>query len=194
MKKLMLSIFFLVLTISLFAQMKFDLGIKGGVNFSKISFDANDYSAESVTKSHFGAFARVGWSRVFIQPEFYFSGKGGDVTSDVMSTMTSFDYTSMDIPVLLGFRVIKGKAFDLHIVAGPVFSIITSEDINSDELLNQSFYEDNYVGIQYGLGFDVLFLSFDARMENGLGDMYSQPGTTSGKNQTFMLSVGFKFL
>jgi len=194
MKKLLLSVFLLVLTISLFAQMKFDLGIKGGVNFSKISFDPDDYSAESVTKSHFGAFARVGWSRIFIQPEFYFSGKGGDVTSDVLSTMTSFDYTSMDIPVLLGFRLIKGKAFDLHVVAGPVFSNISSEEVTGDNLANQSFYEDNYMGIQYGLGFDVFFLSFDARMENGLGEFYTNPEGATGKNQTFMLSVGFKFL
>jgi len=194
MKKLLLSFCFLILVAQLFAQVKFDLGIKGGVNFSKLSFDGADYSAESVTKTHFGAFARVGVNRVFIQPEFYFSGKGGDISSDIMGTITSFDYKSMDIPVLLGFRIIKGKVFDLHAVAGPVFSIITSEDINSDELFNKSFYEDNYVGIQYGLGVDVLFLSFDARMENGLGNMYSQPGGASGTNQTFMLSVGFKIL
>ena len=193
MKKLMLSMILLALSVSLYAQVKFDLGIKGGVNFAKISFDVDDYSAESVTKSHFGAFARVGWSRIFIQPEFYFSGKGGDVTSNVMSTMTSFDYTSMDIPVLLGFRIIKGKAFDFHIVAGPVFSNITSEDVTGGDLANQSFYEDNYMGIQYGLGFDVFFLSFDARMENGLGEFYSQQGL-NGTNQNFMLSVGIKFL
>jgi hypothetical protein len=97
----------------------------------------------------------------------------------------------MDIPVLLGFRIIKGKPFDLHIVAGPVFSSITSQDLKGDNLFNKSFYEDNYFGIQYGLGIDVLFLTFDARMENGLGDFYSQAGK-GGQNQTFMLSVGFK--
>ena len=185
--------FLLLLTVSLFAQVNFDLGIKGGVNFSKISFDSEDYSAESVTKTHFGAFGRIGWSRVFIQPEVYFSGKGGDISSGILSTVTSFDYGSVDIPVLLGFRLIKGKVFDLHIIAGPVFSIITSEDITSDEVFDKSFYEDNYAGIQYGLGVDVLFLTFQARMENGLGEFYSQP-EIAGKNQTFMLSVGFKFL
>jgi hypothetical protein len=193
MKRLLLFVLFFVLSASLFAQLKFDLGLKGGVNFSKVSFNADDYSAESVTKSHFGAFCRVGWSRIFIQPEFYFSGKGGDVTSDIMSTMTSFDYQSMDIPVLLGFRIIKGKAFDLHIVAGPVFSNITTENIKGSDAVNKSFYEDHYYGIQYGLGFDVLFLSLDARMENGLGEFYSQQGY-NGTNQTFMLSLGFKIM
>jgi len=193
MIRLVLLVFFVVISVSLFAQVKFDLGLKGGANFSKISFDVDDYSSESVTKTHFGAFTRIGLNRIFIQPEFYFSGKGGDVTSNVFSTVTSFDYKTMDIPVLLGFRIIQGKTFDLHIVAGPVFSNITSEDVSGDNLTNKSFYKDNYVGIQYGLGFDILFLTFDARMENGLETFYSQP-EVSGKNQMLMLSVGFKIL
>ena len=193
MRKLLLSLLLITITASLSAQFKFDLGVKGGVNFSKLSFNMDDYSAESVTKSHFGAFGRVGWNRIFIQPEFYFSGKGGDITSDFMSTITSFYYKTMDIPVLLGYSLIKGEKFDLHVVAGPVFSNITSEDVKGDNLLNKSFYEDNYVGIQYGLGIDIFFLTFDARMENGLDEFYKQPGF-SVKNQTFMLSVGFKFL
>lgn len=190
---LLLSVFFFVIALTVFSQPKFDLGLKAGVNFSKISMSVDDYSAESVTKSHFGAFGRVGWDRIFVQPEFYFSGKGGDVTSHVLSTFTSFDYKTMDIPVLLGFRLIKGKVFDLHAVAGPVFSIITSEDVKGSNLANKSFYENHYMGIQYGLGIDVLFLTFDARIENGLGEFYTQP-LASGKNQIFMLSVGFKIL
>jgi len=195
MKKLGMSFLLLFVTVSLFAQLKFDLGLKAGVNFSKVSFDAEDYSAESITKSHFGAFGRIGWDRVFVQPEFYFSGKGGDVTKNIASTMTSFNYKSMDIPVLLGFRLIKGKAFDFHVVGGPVFSSVSSKEIKGENLLDKKFYEDNYFGIQYGVGVDVLFLTFDARMENGIGNLYSDPTITApGKNQTFMLSVGIKLL
>lgn len=60
-------------------------------------------------------------------------------------------------------------------------------------MVDKSFYEDNYFGIQYGVGVDVLFLTFDARMENGMGEFYTNP-TVAGKNKTFMLSVGIKFL
>jgi hypothetical protein len=192
MKKLFLIGILAMITSSLFAQFTFDLGVKGGVNFSKISFDVEDYSAESVTKTHFGAFARLGGERVYIQPEFYFSGKGGDVTSDIMETAASFDYKTFDIPVLLGIKLIDGKSVDLNILGGPVFSNITSKDIAGDNLADKSFYENNYYGIQYGLSIDVLFLTFDARMENGLGDFYKQ-ADVSGKNQNFMISVGFRF-
>jgi hypothetical protein len=109
-----------------------------------------------------------------------------------METAASFDYKTMDIPVLLGFKLINGKSFDLHVLGGPVFSNITSQDVKGDNLADKSFYENNYYGIQYGLSIDVLFLTLDARMENGLSDFYKQ-SETSGKNQNFMISVGFRF-
>jgi hypothetical protein len=193
MKRLFLVSVFAVIAVSSFAQLTFDLGVKGGVNFSKISLDVEDYSAESVTKTHFGAFARIGGKRLFIQPELYFSGKGGDVTSDIMETAASFDYKTMDIPVLLGYKLIDRKTIDLNVLAGPIFSNITSENVDGDNLADKSFYEDNYYGIQYGLSIDILFLTFGARMENGLNDFYKQ-SETSGKNQNFMISVGFRFL
>ncbi len=194
MKKLLFTIVYLVIVLSLSAQVNFDLGVKGGVNFSKMSFDEDDYSAESVTKTHFGAFGRIGWDRVFIQPEVYFSGKGGDLYN-LEKELTTVDFKTVDVPLLLGVKLIKGKVFDLHIVGGPVFSGITSKDVSDGSLLNEEYYNNHFFGIQYGVGIDVLFLTLDARMENGLGELYSDPTVGGkGKNQTFMISLGFKFL
>ena len=193
MKRLLIIIIAMGLTISVAAQPKLDLGLKGGVNFSKLSFDMDDYSAESVTKSHFGAFARVGWDRLFIQPELYFSGKGGDVTSDVANTFSSFDYTTFDVPVLLGYRFINGKALDIHLIGGPVWSNITKEEVKDGNVFDESFFKNHYMSIQYGVGVDVLFMTIDAKMENGLSEIYSMDGE-SFKNNAFMLSIGFKIL
>lgn len=192
MKRLVFLAITVFFAVAVVAQPKLDLGIKGGVNFSKISLDIEDYSSESITKSHLGAFGRVGWDRIFIQPEFYFSGKGGDVTTDISNTLTSFNYRTFDVPVLLGFRIVKGKLFDLHLVGGPVFSNITKDDIKGGEIFDESYYRKNYMGVQYGVGVDVLFITVDARMENGLGKFYENGN--SAKNNAFMLSVGFKIL
>ena len=192
MRKLILLAAFWAFVVYGFSQPKFDIGLKGGVNFSKLSLNIEDYSAESITRSHFGAFTRIGWNRFYIQPELYFSGKGGDITSDLNETITSVDLKTFDIPVLLGYRIIKGKAFDFHVVAGPVFSKITSEDFDSGDL-NSQYINNHYSAIQYGLGIDVLFLTIDARMENGIEDVYSEEGV-SFKNQNFMISIGFKIL
>ncbi len=178
--------------LSLKAQPTIDLGLKGGANFCKISFDLEDYSSETALKTHFGAFGRFGWNRVFIQPEVYFSGKGGDVKS-VSNVVTSFDFKTVDIPVLLGVKLIKGKVFDLHVVGGPVFSGITKKHVDDKGIFEKQYYEDHYFGIQYGVGVDVLFFTFDARMENGLNQFYNQLSSDM-KSNTFMLSVGFKLL
>jgi hypothetical protein len=193
MKRIYLTTLFLWISILGFGQFKFDLGIKGGVNFSKVSLDLDDYSAESITKSHFGAFGRLGFGRIFIQPEVYFTGKGGDVTSSLGSTVASFNFKSVDVPVLLGLRLIKGKLVGLHLTGGPVFSNITSKDIEGFEGADKSFYKNHYMGIQYGLGLDIWKITLDARMENGLGEFYKHTAGT-GKNNTFMISAGFKFL
>jgi len=193
MKRILLFAFVIALVIPTVAQPTLDLGLKGGVNFSKISFDSKDYTSESVVKSHIGAFGRIGWDRVFIQPELYFSGKGGDVTSDPASTMTSFDYTTFDIPLLLGVKVIKGKVLDVHLVGGPVFSSVTKDEISNGEIFDESYYRKSYMGVQYGVGVDVLFLTLDARIENGLSNFYSQ-NNNGAANNTFMVSVGIKIL
>lgn len=181
-----------VFTLTVKAQPTFDLGLKGGANFSKLSFNLEDYNSEAVVKTHFGAFARIGWNRVFIQPEVYFSGKGGDLKSGINSLVTSFDYSTVDVPVLLGINIIKGKVFNLHAVGGPVFSGITASSVKDGNMFDNSFYRNHYFGVQYGVGIDVLFLTFDARMENGLNEFYTSQMSSDMKNNTFMLSVGFK--
>jgi hypothetical protein len=191
MKKLVLSIFFVAISFTIFAQPKIDLGLKGGVNFSDLSLNIDDYTSESIVKSHIGAFARVGFGRIFIQPEVYFSGKGGDVTSNIFNTLAGFDYNSVDVPILLGFSIIKGENFDLHAIAGPVFSGLATKNITGTSTFNKEYYEDNYFSVQYGLGIDVFFLTLDARLEDGLNYLYNQSGIQA-TNKTFMISVGFK--
>ncbi len=190
MKKILISFLFLIISTFVFAQPKLDLGLKGGINTSKIFLNIDDYNSESIVRYHIGAFGRIGWNKIFIQPEMYFSKKGGDIDVNLLNTSASFDYSTFDTPVLLGYNIIKGGTIDLHIVAGPVFSFVTKSDIIGD--LGNEFFKNNYVGLQYGLGIDVLFLTFDARMEHG-STMYSDINI-EGKNSMFMLSVGFKIL
>ena len=193
MKKIIIPILLLILTSSLIAQPTFDLGLKAGINNSKVDLDVNNYTSESIVKAHIGAFGRVGWGRVFVQPEVYFSAKGGDLSKDVYETVTSFNYNVVDVPLLFGVKIIKGGIVNLHAVAGPVFSLITANTVKGNDLLTNEFYENNYLGLQYGLGIDILFLTFDARMEHGQNNFYSHP-SLNGTNSTFMLSVGFKIL
>ena len=151
MKKFFISAIFLMFSVALFAQPTFDLGLKAGINNSKITFKSSEFTSESVVKAHFGAFSRIGWGSIYIQPEAYFCSKGGKVVergADPADIAGRFDYSNIDIPVLLGIKVIEGGMANLRVMGGPMFSILTSKEIEGDDLLRQEYYENNYVGFQ----------------------------------------------
>lgn len=188
MKKIFVLIFMLTLAGSVFAQPIIDIGLKGGINASKVSLDISDYNENTITKMHFGAFGRVGWNKFYLQPEVYFTKKGGEFSLDPLA----FDYSAVDVPVLLGFRVLDAKAFDVHLIAGPVLGFVTKSDVEGNPEFSESYFKDHYLGLQYGAGIDVLFISLDFRFENG-NTIYEHPDF-DGKNTTFMITAGFKIL
>eukprot|EP00764_Aduncisulcus_paluster_P002305 gnl/Carplike_NY0171/1338_a1816_909.p1 GENE.gnl/Carplike_NY0171/1338_a1816_909~~gnl/Carplike_NY0171/1338_a1816_909.p1 ORF type:complete len:197 (+),score=1.73 gnl/Carplike_NY0171/1338_a1816_909:30-620(+) len=194
MKKLTVLSLLLLFVISVSAQPFFDLGIKAGLNNSKMTLDKNQINSESITKYHVGAFSRLGVGKIFVQPEAYFSAKGGELEGgSVIDVASEFDFNTVDIPVLLGIKVIDGERANIRIMGGPVFSFITSQDVDGDELLDPEYYKDSYVGLQYGIGADIFGFTLDLRMENS-SDMYKHMDNSEldGKNQTFMISVGYK--
>src|ERR1700755_1662775 len=85
------------------AQAQFNLGIKGGVNFSNI--DADNFNKSSVTGYQVGAFARIGGG-IYLQPEAYISSTGGNFNSTQNNTTYSGNvkFTNLDVPLLLGLR------------------------------------------------------------------------------------------
>jgi hypothetical protein len=188
----------LLISGALMSQPIFNLGLKAGLNNSKVTFRTSEFTTESVTKAHFGAFARLGWGMLYLQPEAYYSAKGGrviDSNTTALGRITQFDFNNIDIPLLLGVRVLDGRVANLRAMAGPVLSFMLSQKIEPQYLLTPQFYKDNYVGFQYGLGVDFGNMFLDARMEHGATTLYAQPARGfNGRNQTFMLTFGFKFL
>jgi hypothetical protein len=192
MKKIIFPLFLFILSTSLMAQPTFDLGLKAGLNNSKVTLKLDQINSESILKYHIGAFGRIGFGRIFLQPEAYFSAKGGEVEGSIIDVASRFDFNTLDVPLLLGIKVLKGEKADLRIMAGPVFNIVTSNDIEGDDLLNSQYYKDNYFGFQYGLGVDIFAFTLDLRMENSANKFYQHPDSElDGKNSTFMISLGY---
>jgi hypothetical protein len=190
MKKLTILFILVAFAFSGKAQGAFDFGLKAGLNTSKISTDLADYTPQTVNNYLFGAFSRINLGRIYIQPEAYFSSKGGEVISHVgIETINSFDLKTVDVPALLGFKIIDKKPINLRIMAGPVFYFVTDKSVSSQ--LTESKLTDNFFGWQYGAGMDFLFLSLDARMETYSKNLYDTPDFNS-KNGNFVLSLGIK--
>ncbi len=191
MKKLAFLSTLILFTVSLAAQPILDAGIKAGIHNSKVTANYHEFTSESILKSHVGAFARVGFGRVYVQPEVYFSAKGGNLTSDIEETVTRFNFNNIDVPFLLGVKVIKGDMANVRIMAGPVFSFITSKEVEDHNVYTTQYFKDHYFGYQYGIGVDVWKFFLDARMEHGSNNIYEHDNLRS-RNETFMVTLGFK--
>ncbi|MCB2222052.1 MAG: PorT family protein [Bacteroidetes bacterium] len=212
MKKIIvLSLFFVFATIS-FGQI--GLGIKAGVNMNSLSTDLSDYEKAAKTGFQAGAFLRIG-DKWHLQPEAYFTAKTGEFSYDFdagSTTLTNVNQeitlNSIDVPVLIGYKLIDPPTLNVRLQAGPVASIVTSKkfDIMVDKQTvdTPDDYPDNFKdlnwGLQVGAGVDFLMLTVDVRYEIGLSNIYEKPeGATDSdlgslKNNVFFVSLGWKIL
>ena len=192
MKKLTIIFMLAVFAFTGKAQEIFNLGLKAGINTSKISTNTDDYKAQAINNYLFGAFARVNLGPLYVQPEAYYNSKGGEVnTTDGTSTVNSFNLKTIDVPVLLGLKIIDQQPLNVRVMIGPVFSFATKKSVKGDKFTKENI-ENNFFGWQYGAGVDFLFLTLDLRMENHGGNLYTSPDFKS-KNGNFIVSLGVKF-
>jgi hypothetical protein len=189
MKKITILMLIVMCALTGKSQGFFDAGLKAAINTSKISTHVANYTPQTINNYSFGAFARINIGRIYIQPEAYYNSKGGEEINKVnLSTVNSFDLKTIDVPALVGVKLIDQKALNLRIMAGPVVSFLTDKSVKG-QLFTEDNLKNSLLGWQYGAGVDFLFLTFDARMESYSRNFYE--GINS-KNGTFVLSLGIK--
>jgi len=194
MKRLIFATAFLFLVSLTFAQGDFfDLGLKAGMNVSKLSIDADDYNDETVNNVNFGAFARFNIGRIYLQPEAYYSNKGGTIEYVGIGTINEFDLKTLDIPILLGAKVINKEAFNLRVMAGPMFSYATDKDYEGQAFSSENI-KDSFMGWQYGAGIDFLMFTFDVRVESSSNIITEVPDFSDSKSKSFILSLGIRLM
>ena len=192
MKKLTILIVLAVFTLTSRAQGFLDAGLKAGLNTSKLSTHSSDYTSETINGYQFGAFARINLGRFYVQPEAYYNSKGGEYIDKISpGTVNSFNLKSIDVPALLGFKIIDQKPFNLRILAGPTFSFLTNKSVKGQ--MTKDNLENSFFGWQYGVGADFLFMTLDVRKVSYSKDFYSTPNFNfDSKNGTFVISLGVK--
>jgi hypothetical protein len=186
----------LLLVISTGAKAQFTLGVKGGVNFSKINTD--NFTQSTVTGYDAGIFARIG-KGFYLQPEMYLGSKGGQFNYDSNGSNTGGQakvrFTTLDVPVLIGesFGV---SSFNFRVMAGPIYSYVLSRDASFSDNLGAAYrdlgnYNNSTLGYQAGAGVDLGNVSIDVRYESGLTSINQQYGE---RPNLFHISLGFKIL
>jgi len=196
MRRVVFSFFLLFFFIHSFAQSPVNLGIKIGTNSSSLITDVDNFFEESEINHYLvGAFARVSLGRVYLQPEVYFNTKGGILNASnytLENISELFSYQTIDVPILFGVNLINKPIFNLRIHGGPVLSYVTVDPIITDiKDLNIDELKDNYVGIQAGVGFDLWFVSIDARVENSF-NIFIDDSNYSATNRMYIISAGIK--
>jgi len=192
MKKYLLSAALLI-ALSISAKAQFNLGVKGGVNFSKITTD--NLNESTVAGYQAGLFARFG-TGLYVQPELYLSSKGGKFNSNNAGTNYSGDvkFTTLNVPLLIG-TAIGDDSFNFRLMGGPIYSYIMDQSKNFSANFNNAYvdfgnYNKSTLGYQVGAGVDIGAITADLRYEGGLTKVNERYGQ---RQNLWALSVGFKF-
>ena len=200
MKKAISLVLFAILASSVsFGQ--FALGIKLGYNGNKLTTDLDSVKSQFKSGFHIGAWTRFG-KRLYLAPELQYAFSGGVFTEQVGDIATGWKQKvtigSLDIPVLVGFKIIHSKFITWRIELGPQASFIVNkkiEDVNT--VLGPIEEADLNTATWYilgGTGIDILFLKFDIRYQYGLNKLIEDAGgyQFDTKNQMVVMSLGFK--
>lgn len=177
MKKIILLLSIVAINYTLFGQ-RIDIGLKGGLNFSKLNIP--DINTSQKTGYHLGAYSLFKFAKIGIQPEFIFSQQGSKVD------LGNWDTKYINIPVILKLYLAGG--FNLQ--AGPQFGFLNKAELDGNSIKEDLKTADVSLGL--GLGWDTpIGLKLDARYNMGLTDNSDDPAYETIKSQVFQLSVGF---
>lgn len=160
-------------------------GIKGGVNFSNLYTKDGSHS-KMLTGFNFGILSKMPITQhVAIQPEFYFTTKGAEVTynSLFVDGTARFNLNYLEVPLLLVLNITD----NFNIQVGPYGAFMISGLVKNVSNINLFNFEQNIVtadynrfdaGIAIGAGVDIGVISLGARYNYGL--------TNVGRERTFL--------
>lgn len=221
MKKILFG-FAIVLLPSLTYAQGFQIGIKGGINLSRLTFgpfvntgtnangsptvDVNGQtfrnnisdSYQSRTGTSFGIYTRFG-KNLFLQPELLYTTQEGqfDVIRNGVTENVTIKTTSFDVPVLLGL-----KGGPLRFMVGPMASFRIDNNAGLSDALKQyttgslnDAWSKAWYGYQIGGGLDLGSLGLDVRYQGNLSDV-AQVNTSGGnfsqRAKSWQITLAYK--
>jgi hypothetical protein len=173
----------------------------GGFNSTQTITDLNSKTvvfSEAKQNYNFGAGLRLELGFLFVQPEVYFTRKGGLASTFRDSfDQDHVDAESIDFPVMVGLRLFHSNSFCLRAYGGPVISYFNKKDVEikkNGQLIPWSDIESRTqaFSMQFGAGMDLgRRLTLDARYEYALSPMLKF-SDLSTRYRIFYLTLGFK--
>ena len=176
------------------AMAQFNIGVKGGVNISKV--DNKAFRDEFTYGYHLGGFAEVNLGkRLKIQPEVLWNQlntRADTAFRNIYSNALDFSnykdvkLNYLSIPVLLSYKL--GNV--LYLQAGPQFGILLNQDKTLLENGKEAFSKGDF-SMLGGVQLNVSKLRLSGRYFVGLNNINEIDDNSKWKNQGFQLSAGF---
>jgi Outer membrane protein beta-barrel domain len=184
---------------------KFNIGIKGGGNYSNV-YDSEGEAFNADGKFGFAAgmfFSIPIVKFIGLQPEVLYSQKGFKGTGTLLGTSYSLTRTTnyIDVPLLLAIKPVSM----VTILVGPQFSFLLKEknvfensltSIQQEEVFKNDNVRKNIMGLTGGLDINVqnfvfgIRANYDHQTNNGDGTS----NTPRYKNAWYQATIGFRFL
>jgi len=199
MKRIIVFLVFTAFFLGGKSQPVIDLGVKAGATISTLDIRDNiPYFAKNALRYHIGAFSRIGWGSLFVQPEMYFNSRGGYLKNSgtaVTSAVANFDFSGVDVPILFGVKLLREEIIHARLMAGPMLMFMTSNDVDPKpafrDMFKRKYFEDHLFGWQLGTGIDYSRFSLDVRFERSRNSVYQSDDFTT-KNNLVLVSLGVK--
>ncbi|MFN2380151.1 MAG: porin family protein [Bacteroidales bacterium] len=200
MKKLFLILLTVLFTTGAFAQLSF--GLKAGASTNNFNMDQVGDATTGLAAAeeaswgfHGGAFVRISFLGLMVQPEVLFSMSENNllVTENGIEEIRSQKFNKLDVPIMLGV-----KLGPIRVMGGPAASVMLSSDTEFSEA--DELYKAATFGYQAGVGVDLFKkLTIDLRYEGGLSNfgeeitVGDETFNLDGRTNAIILSAGIIF-
>lgn len=206
MKKITLLFAFMLAASFAFSQIS--LGPKVGFNTSKLTDDVDSIKTDLSTSFNFGVFVRLG-KKIYLQPEINWLTRGGVFETVDVNNLNpikqEIELKTIEIPVLVGWRIINLGIGNIRILAGPSASIVTNSSVKTTSSAGLTGpikdtdlddFEDLVWGFNAGVGVDILMFTLDVRYQMGLNEVIPKIENFDfySKSNIFAVSLGWKII
>ncbi len=165
------------------------IGIKGGANFSNLSLSKSNLDANYSPGYHAGVFTRVDISKLYLQGELLYSQKKSKIENGSSGAQHA-KWNSIEVPVLVGYKLLKSENATFRIFGGGVYSYVLNDKASILKQVSQSFqkFDKSNIGYQAGVGVDMGRLTLDLKYEGALTNISKE---FKARPNSFQASLGF---
>ena len=177
MKKFLFVAILTIFSISINAQLDMNYGLKTGLNYNAngdlaisggsaredVLKRLGEVSSERDFGFHAGMYAQLNFTKLYVRPELLFT-KTKSTYNHLLLPASEFKLSMLEIPVLVGFRIIK----PISLYIGPTFQYIIDNEFSTT--FDLDIEDDIVLGLNIGIALQLQKLGFDLRYSPGLSE------------------------